>query len=56
MPAIAITENFGDLLDARVRKIYDKEYGERIQESMIPMIFGMIGIGLDAPEELLGAE
>uniref|UniRef100_A0A6H1ZS65 Putative capsid protein n=1 Tax=viral metagenome TaxID=1070528 RepID=A0A6H1ZS65_9ZZZZ len=41
MPDIAITENFGDLLDARVRKIFDKEYGERIQESMIPMIFGM---------------
>jgi len=38
---IAITENFGDLLDARVRKIYDKEYKERIDESMVPMIFGM---------------
>ena len=38
---IAITENFGDLLDARLRKIYDKEYGENINESMIPMLFGM---------------
>ena len=41
MPGIALTENFGDLLDARVRKIYDTEYKERINESMIPMIFGM---------------
>lgn len=41
MPGIAITENFGDLLDARVRKIYDKEHKERIDESMVPMIFGM---------------
>ncbi len=41
MPSIALTENFGDLLDARVRKIYDKEYEENIKESMIPMLFGM---------------
>lgn len=41
MPEIAITENFGDLLDSRVRRIYDKEYSERINQSMVPMIFGM---------------
>lgn len=41
MPAIAISENFGDLLDARIRKIYDKEFEENVNESMIPMIFGM---------------
>jgi len=35
-----ITENFGDLLDARMRKIFDKEYKERIDESMVPYIFG----------------
>jgi hypothetical protein len=39
--SIALTENFGDLLDARVRKIYDKEFEENIKESMIPMLFGM---------------
>lgn len=41
MPDLAITENFGDLLDARMRKIFDKEYKENIDESMVPMIFGM---------------
>jgi len=41
MPGIHITENFGDLLDARVRRIYDKEYKENIDESMVPMLFGM---------------
>lgn len=41
MPSIAITENFGDLLDARVRKIYDTEYEENLKESMVPMLFGM---------------
>ena len=41
LPTYAITENFGDLLDARVRKIYDQEYHEEIDESMIPMLFGM---------------
>ena len=41
MPNVAITENFGDLLDARVRRIYDKEYEENVKESMIPMLFGM---------------
>jgi len=39
--AIHLTENFGDLLDARVRKIYDTEYEENLKESMIPMLFGM---------------
>ena len=41
MPGAMISENFGDLLDPRFRKIYDKEYAENIQESMVPMIFGM---------------
>ncbi len=41
MPSIHLSENFGDLLDARFSKIYDKEYSERINESMIPMLFGM---------------
>ena len=41
MPSIALVENFGDLLDARVRKIYDTEFEENINESMVPMIFGM---------------
>jgi len=39
MPA-HLTENFGDLLDARIRKIFDKEYKERIDESMVPYLFG----------------
>jgi len=41
MPSIALSENFGDLLDARFRKIYTTELGERINESMIPLLFGM---------------
>lgn len=41
MPDLALTENFGDLLDARMRKIYDKEYAENIETSMISKIFGM---------------
>jgi len=41
MPTVHLTENFGDLLDARVRKIFDQEYKEAIDSSMVPMIFGM---------------
>lgn len=42
MPQVpALTENFGDLLDSRFRKIYDTEYKENVDESMVPMIFGM---------------
>ena len=41
MPDIAITENFGDLLDARMRKIFDTEFAENVNESMVPLIFGM---------------
>ncbi|GAG06531.1 unnamed protein product [marine sediment metagenome] len=41
----AISENFGDLLDPRFSKIYDKEYEENVKESMIPLIYGMIGPG-----------
>lgn len=38
--SIALSENFGDLLDVRFRKIFGKEYAERINESMIPLLFG----------------
>jgi hypothetical protein len=41
MVQYAITENFGDLLDARFRKIYDTEYKENVDESMVPMFFKM---------------
>ncbi|TES93493.1 MAG: hypothetical protein E3J94_01350, partial [Desulfobacteraceae bacterium] len=41
MPSVAISENFGDLLDARMRRIYDTDYKERIMTSMIPYLFGM---------------
>lgn len=43
--SLAISENFGDLLDPRFSKIYTTEYAERIKTSMIPMLFGMIGPG-----------
>ena len=39
--SIALTENFGDLLDSRMKKIFDKEYEENINESMIPKLFCM---------------
>jgi len=39
--SVLITENFGDLLDARIRRIYDTEYKENIDTSMIPKLFGM---------------
>ena len=39
--ALALTENFGDLLDARMRKIFDTEYKEAVDEAMVPMLFGM---------------
>lgn len=39
--SIALTENFGDLLDSRVKRIFDKQYGERIKEDMVPYLFGM---------------
>ena len=39
--SVALTENFGDLLDSRMKKIFDKEYAENIDESMIPKLFGM---------------
>lgn len=38
---LMLEENFGDLLDSRIRKIFDTEYEENVQESMIPMLFGM---------------
>jgi len=36
-----LTENFGDLLDSRFRKIFQTEYEENINESMIPMLYSM---------------
>ena len=39
--SMAITENFGDLLDPRFRKIFSTQYEENIKESMIPMLFGV---------------
>jgi len=39
--SLALTENFGDLLDSRFRKIFSKELEENIKESMVPMLFGM---------------
>lgn len=36
---IALAENFGDLLDARVREIHDQTYKEATTESMIDMIY-----------------
>ena len=39
--SVQVSENFGDLLDARIKKIYTNEIDERIKLSMIPMLFGM---------------
>ena len=39
--SLAATENFGDLLDSRFRRIFDKEYEENIKESMIPMLYNV---------------
>jgi hypothetical protein len=39
--SIALTENFGDLLDSRFTKIFQTEYEENIKESMIPFLYGM---------------
>lgn len=39
--SVMLSENFGDLLDARIRMIFDKDYAELIKSSMIPMLFGM---------------
>jgi len=41
--SLAISENFGDLLDPRFSKIYTTEYAERIKTSMIPALFSIIG-------------
>jgi len=38
---VAISENFGDLLDSRFKKIYLDEYKEAIDGSMVPMLYGM---------------
>lgn len=42
---IAITENFGDSLDARVRKIFTTEFEENIKESMVPYLYNMATTG-----------
>ena len=38
---VNISENFGDLLDSRFKKIFLDEYKEAIDGSMTPMLFGM---------------
>jgi len=40
MPSMMLSENFGDALDARVRKIFTDEVKELNQSSMIDMLFG----------------
>ena len=42
---IAISENFGDLLDVRMRKIYTDELKDRLEPSMIPMLFNVVNPG-----------
>jgi len=42
---IAISENFGDLLDSRFRKIYQGELKERVDGSMIPKLFNEVNPG-----------
>jgi len=39
---IALTENFGDFLDARIRKIFDTEFEENIKESMISKLYNIM--------------
>ena len=41
MPAIMMTENFGDFLDSRVRKIYSDEYKERMKPGIREMLFSV---------------
>ena len=38
--SLAITENFGDLLDPRMKKIFGNEYAENIDKSMRPRLYG----------------
>ncbi len=40
--SLAITENFGDLLDPRFKKIFAKEYAENIAESMKDRLMGSL--------------
>jgi len=41
-PGLAISENFGDLLDARFRKLYNVMTAEAIKEAMVPMLFNVM--------------
>ena len=41
-PGLAISENFGDLLDARFRKLYNIQTAEAIKEAMVPMLFNVM--------------
>ncbi len=41
-PNLALSENFGDLLDSRFRKIYNEQTKESLQDSMIGMLFNVI--------------
>ena len=42
--SMAVYENWGDLYDPRFSKIYDTEYKERIDGSMVPMLFTQKGV------------
>lgn len=45
MANIAISENFGDLLDPRFAKIYQEEYAENIKESIGDMLYTQVSPG-----------
>lgn len=51
---IAISENFGDLLDARFSKIYEARYKENIKESMVPFLYGVQKISKGADYRVSG--
>lgn len=51
---MAISENFGDLLDSRFRKIYEGELKERLEGSMIPMLFNVVNPGARSSYKVSG--
>jgi len=51
---IAISENFGDLLDPRFRKIYTTEYEENIKDSMISYLYGIVNPGKHSSYKVSG--
>ncbi len=50
---IAISENFGDLLDSRFAKIYDVEFAENLKNSLSPL-FSVMSIGKGADYRMSG--